>query len=899
MNNKSPKAAKTTGPAGNEDEGKSRTSRSDELLVTAIGASAGGLEAGIELIRSLDPNSGMAYVFIQHLDPTHSSIMKDLLAKETSLPVGEVIDGTKVVANHIYVIPPNALMTIDDHNLRLSPRDMARGGHMPIDHFMRSMADELGNRAIGVILSGTGSDGMLGMAEIQARGGVTFAQDPATAKYDGMPRSAIGAGCADYILPPSDIASELARLARHPYVSPFRAAADVSPVVQADANGINTVFQLLRRATRVDFTYYRKTTILRRIQRRMVVNKIDKFIDYVKYLQSNPTEIKALYQDMLIHVTSFFRNPKVFESLKRNVFPQILKNKDSDSNIRIWVPGCASGEEVYSLAISLLESVGPKAANIPIQLFGTDISEGSIKTARGGFYPANIQGDVSPQRIRRFFAKVDGGYRINKHIREMCIFAQHNLLSDPPFSRMDLICCRNLLIYFEPVLQARVVSLFHYALRPGGHMVLGTSEGISTAGNLFHIEDRESKIFLKKAASGRQIVTFSMNRQPDHAVNESDFSGRPPRAEATWNYIESQRDFDRRLLAHHVLPTIFVNEDLEIIHARGKFNRFVKIPPGRPSLNLLKMAHDDLMLPLQSALLAAKKDTRPVHRSGISLKLGNGSKSEVEENVSFEVTPLRSGMNELCFMIVFYAEPPSWTHAKGSRANSRGKPMRDFSRKRIQQIEQELSAAKEHLQSVMENQEVTNEELQSANEEILSSNEELQSTNEELETAKEELQSTNEELSTVNDELQSRNLQITEAQNELKGLLTGVDIAIVGSDSQIRTLTPPSQKFLDLLPADIGGPILGANRYSSSPDFEQLVRQALFNAAGNDGEYVVDRKGNRYRVSVRPYKTSDGKVEGHILTFIDSSVANRLSGKHVLSAAEHDDGEPKEETADK
>jgi two-component system, chemotaxis family, CheB/CheR fusion protein len=878
------KTANAPDAARKTDEAGTKTGPSHDLLIAAIGASAGGLEAGIDLVRNLDPNTGMAYVFIQHLDPTHSSIIKDLLAKETSMPVTEVTDGTRVAPNHIYVIPPNALMTIDDHTLRLSPRELSRGGHMPIDHFMRVLAEDLGNRAIGVILSGTGSDGVLGMAEIQARGGVTFAQDQVTAKYDGMPRSAIAAGCVDYVLPPQGIAGELARLAHHPYVSPSRSLDDVPPLVQPGVDGINTIFQILRRATRVDFTYYRKTTILRRIQRRMVVHKIDKFSEYVKYLQSSPAEIKALYQDMLIHVTSFFRNPKTFESLKRAVFPQILKNKQTNSNIRIWIPGCASGEEAYSLAIALLEFLGPKLPDIPIQLFGTDISETSIKMARAGIYPANIQGDVSPERIRRFFAKVEGGYRINKNIREMCIFAQHNLLNDPPFSRMDLICCRNLLIYFEPVLQARVISLFHYSLRAGGYLILGTSEGISAAAHLFNLEDRENKIFSKKASTGRQMVTFSLNRQPEQSLtmHESPWSGRPLRAETNWNYAESQRDFDRRLLAHYVPPTVFVNEDMEIIHTRGRFNRYFKMPAGRPTLNVLKMAHDDLMLSLQNAILAAKKEKRPVSRTGITVKVTNGKKgASRKENVAFEVTPLRSGLNELCFMIVFREEGSPWKPGKSRKGGSHSKQRKDSSNEEIKRLEQELATAKEHLQSVVENQEAANEELQSANEEILSSNEELQSTNEELETAKEELQSTNEELSTVNDELRNRNLQMSEGQKELRDLLTGVSIAVVGNDSQIREFASESRKLLSLLPEEIGGPILDVNRPVDIPNFQQLIKQALSNSAAG-GEYVVDRAGKRYRVRVLPLKGTDETIDGHIVALIDSDIAERLSKKSQL-----------------
>lgn len=848
---------------------------SSDLLLCAIGASAGGLEAGIELMRNLDPDSGMAYVFIQHLDPTHHSIIKDLLAKETSLPVTEVIDGTKVAPNHVYVIPPNRLMTIDDHSLRLSPRDASAGVHMPIDHFMRALAEELGNHSIGVILSGTGSDGMLGMAEIQAHGGVTFAQEPASAKYDGMPRSAIGAGSADYVLPPREIASELARLSQHPYVSPSRAG-DLPALAPPDGGSINMLFQLLRRTTRVDFTHYRKTTILRRIQRRMLVHKFDKFADYVKYLQTNPAEVKALYQDMLIHVTSFFRNPKVFEALKHTVFPQILERKETDPSIRIWVPGCASGEEAYSVAIGLLEFLGSKAPEIPIQLFGTDISETSISSARSGVYPANIQGDVSPERIRRFFAKVEDGYRINKNIREMCIFAQHNLLSDPPFSRMDLICCRNLLIYFEPVLQVRVISLFNYALRPGGYLVLGTSEGISASRALFKIEDRENRIFAKKATAGRQIVTFSLNRLAEHAIGDAAPISRPQPAETGWNSPESQRDFDRRLLAHFVPPTVFVNDDLEIIHTRGKFNRYFKVPSGRPSLNILKMALDDLAVPLQNAIATAKKEKRLVCRKGVVVRVINGKKGAASEEVlSFEVIPLRSALNESCFMVVFLEEAPL---GKPGRASSPATSPKGSWNKKIKRLEQDLATAKEHLQSVIENQEVTNEELQSANEEILSSNEELQSTNEELETAKEELQSTNEELSTVNEELQGRNIHVTGGRQDLRDLLTDVSIAVVGSDLQMRQVTPTVRRLFDLLPEEISAQVVDKMHSPDIPDLSQLVKQAL-SRGGAPIEQVIDHGGKRYRVRVLPYGVAGNKPDGCIVTLMDASMATRLSRK--------------------
>src|SRR5215467_1666881 len=590
------------------------------FLIVAIGASAGGIEAFTELIRALPSTTGMAFVLIQHLDPTHHSILTELLAKETAMRVREVSDGMPLQQNHVYVIPPNANMSVSKRMLQLAPREETRGLHMSIDHFMRSLATEEGNRAIGVILSG--SDGTLGMAEIQAQGGVTFAQDTASAKYDSMPRSAIASGCVDYVLPPKAIARELARIAHHPYVA-GQTSEDGDYATRENA-GLNSIFQLLRRNTGVDFTHYRKTTILRRIQRRMVVHKIDKLDEYVKHVQLNPTEIKALYQDMLINVTSFFRNPKVFDALKSEIFPAILRNRTSDLPIRIWTPGCASGEETYSVAIALLEFLGDRAHQVPIQFFGTDVSENSITKARSGIYPENIQSDVSAERLRRFFTKAEGGYRISKSIRDVCIFAQHNVLNDPPFSQMDLICCRNVLIYLEPILQNKVISLFHYALHVGGFLVLGTSEGIGTAGNMFATEDRVFKIFSKKSSAVRQVVSFSLNPHQERGeYGPVRVPSKQP--DTSWNYLEAQKEFDRRLLSQYAPSTVFINEDMEIIHTRGQVNRYLKLAPGRASLNILKMAREGLLLDLRNAISRAKKDNVTVRKQNVQIKGGNGN----------------------------------------------------------------------------------------------------------------------------------------------------------------------------------------------------------------------------------------------------------------------------------
>jgi two-component system CheB/CheR fusion protein len=852
----------------------SREARED-FLIAAIGASAGGIEAFIELVRSLPADTGMAFVLIQHLDPKHHSILTELISKETTMRVVEVKDGMRVGPNHIYVIPPNTTMSISERKLRLGPREEALK-HMSIDHFMRSLAEAQGNRAIGVILSGTGTDGTLGMGEIQAQGGVTLVQDETTAKYEGMPRSAIAAGCVDYVLPPREIARELGRIARHPYVA-HGEAIQRAELVPAENVGLNAIFQLLRRTTGVDFTHYRQTTILRRVQRRMVVHKLDRLEDYVRYIQTNPAEVKALHQDVLINVTSFFRNPRVFEALKSKVFAKILKNRRPETSIRIWTPGCATGEETYSVAIVLLEFLEKKAAQLPIQFFGTDVSEANMVKARAGFYPENIQGDVSPERLRRFFTKAEGGYRISKSIRDMCIFAQHNVVNDPPFSNMDLICCRNLLIYLEPVLQNRAISLFHYATRPDGFLVLGTSETIGTAANLFAMEDRKHKIFSKKATALRQPVAFSLNRQAEHGelgVVRAPALAKAP--ESNWNYMEAQKEFDRRLLAQYVPATVFVNDDMEIIHTRGNVGGYLKIAPGRASLNILKMAREGLLLELRNALDRAKKENAAVRKQNVQIKNGRGDDDreggvETARRVSFEVLPLRMrNLKEFYFMIVFQEVPPD-TARKAPRT---AKPTResDSTNRRIAKLEQELGATKEYLQSVIETQEATNEELQSANEEILSSNEELQSTNEELETAKEELQSTNEELSTVNDELRDRNTEVTQTNSDLTSFFGSINIAMVmvGSDLTIRRFTPQAQKLFGLIPGDVGRPLLNINPTIEIPNFQQLVLQVMSNFSPAEKE-CTGPEGSLYQLRILPSRTTGKKVDGAVITLAEIS----------------------------
>ncbi len=848
----------TSKPIAMKPSREERPAQTDDVPVVAIGASAGGLEAFTELLSHLPSDTGMGFVLVQHLDPKHESMLTELISRSTTMPVVEVQDGMQVQANHVYVIPPNATMTIQDHTLHLTARE-ARGQHLSVDFFMRALAESQGTNSIGVVLSGAGSDGSLGLAEIQAQGGVTFAQDETTAKYDGMPRSAIALGCVDFVLPPAEIARELARIAHHPYVAPRNAAAVLVP--EQDSS-LNTIFQLIRKSTGVDFTNYRHTTIRRRIQRRMIVHKIDSLPRYVKHVQQNPAELKALYQDMLINVTSFFRNPAVFDVLKSRIFPAILKHHSEVEPIRIWVPGCSSGEETYSVAIALLEFLGDRGAvTVPLQIFGSDVSENSIDKARGGLYPENIQGDVSPERLRRFFLKVEGGYRINKNVRDICIFAQHNLLVDPPFSRMDLITCRNVLIYLGAALQKNVISLFHYALKPHGFLMLGNAESVGALGNLFSLDDRTNKVYSKRSTAIRQSVAFSTRR---HLPKGESAAGDRPHAvhsqEPSWNAAEAQKEFDRRLLQQYAPAAVFVDEALEIVHSRGKVDRYLKLSSGRATLSILKMAREGLLLELRNAVARAKKDNITVRREHVEVKTDH-----TVRDVSFEVIPLRVANSREPYLMIVFEEAAQRAQRTGKR---RPVAMRkETPSKRFLKVQQELAATTEHLHTVIENQEATNEELQSANEEILSSNEELQSTNEELETAKEELQSANEELTTVNDELRSRNHEITQANNDLSNLLASIDVAIVmlGSDLAIRRFTPEAQKVLGLIPSDIGRPFENINAGLDIPDLQGVVLGVMSNFIPVERAVIV-RSGKPYLLRVTPYRTGGNKVEGVVLT---------------------------------
>jgi two-component system CheB/CheR fusion protein len=851
-----------------------------DTTIVAIGASAGGIEALSDFLSHLPPDTGMSFVLVQHLDPTHHSILTELLARKTAMSVVEVSDGMPVLPNHLHVIPPNAVMSISKHTLHLSPRADAGGLHMPIDHFMRALAQQHGDRAIGIILSGSGSDGALGIAEIQAHGGVTFAQEPASAKHDGMPRSAAATGRVDYVLPPKGIAQELARIAHHPYVA-RNGPSGTPPAPLLPGPELHALFQSLRRATGVDFSDYRKSVILRRIQRRMFIHKIDKLADFVHYVQNNPPAIKAVHNDMLINVTSFFRNPGAFEAMKSTVFPAIYKNQTQQPGIRVWVPGCASGEEVYSVAIALLEFLSDKDGHIPMQFFGTDVSELSIAKARDAVYPENILSDVSPERLRKFFVKVENGYRVSKTIRDMCIFAQHNLLNDPPFSQMNLVCCRNLLIYLEPQLQNKVLSLFHYALRRGGFLVLGLGESIGRRSKLFAVENRTYRIFSRKDGVAQRRGTFTLRSRAERSEHgQIRIQAKPP--DQHWNYAEAQKEFDRRLLSQYVPATVFVNEEMDILHSRGDVNRYLKLAPGRANLNLLKMARYALLAELRVAIAQAKKKNIAVGKRDLKIKSeaepvnGKGTRAtEVVRWVNFDVVPVTLGnLKDLYFMIVFQDAPPKLP-SKSADLRARSGKATVADEKEATRLKQELAVTKEYLQSIIDTQEASNEELQCANEEILSSNEELQSTNDEMAAAKEELQSTNEELSSLNDALRSSNEELARVNSDFMNLFSTIELALVmvGNDLKVRRFTAGAQKLLGLGVGDIGLPLANINGAAKVKNLVGIVRRVMSDFRTHEQEFTDD-KGARHLVKILPCGTMQGKIEGALITISDIAAAN-------------------------
>ena len=857
--------------AGKHKAEKSQEKYPGEAVITivGVGASAGGLEAFTSLLKALAPNLGMAFVLVPHLDPLRESAYTQILSRATTMPVRQIEEGQTVEPNHVYIIPPNCDLTISQALLHISDRTEPRVGNTTIDIFMRSLAADQGSNAIGVVLSGTGADGTAGLTAIKGEGGITFAQDTQSARYDGMPTSAIAAGCVDFVLPPDGIARELARISQHPYVGNVFAALD--PEEAGTDSQITQIFRLLRRVAKVDFSEYKPPTIVRRIQRRMVLHKIERLTDYVALLHRDRAEANALYQDLLINVTSFFRNSEAFDALKEIVYPAILKMRGSSASpIRIWVPGCSTGEETYSHAISLVEFLGEEKTELPIQIFGTDLSDLAIQRARAGVYKESIEADVSPIRLRRFFHKIDGGYQISKTIRDLCIFSTQNIFSDPPFSRMDLVSCRNVMIYLSQSLQKRVIPIFHYALNPTGFLMIGNTEGLLGAGSeLFELADKKQKIYRKRLVSTPATFGFSVGH-PEHEPERVPAAlPPPPKPPDTMKApMELLREADRLMMARYAPPAVVVNDQLEIIQSRGRTGTFLELPPGKASLHILKMARPGLLFELQLALDEARKTGLEQHRPNVHLD-SNGA----IRTTDLRIIPFKSPVQDLHNYLVAF-EPPTGTEPEAPSLNAT--PLTDAERmerdKQMNQLRQELAASKEYLQSIIETQDAINEELQSANEEIQSGNEELQSTNEELQTSKEELESANEELHTVNEEMQHRNELLGQLNNDLTNLLNSINLpmVMVGADLSVRRFTPQATTILGLMASDVGRSIPRLKLKIDVAKLEHMMLEVIQDVRAKQ-QQVQDNDGNLCTLRITPYRTLDNRIDGVVLTVLDNA----------------------------
>jgi len=834
------------------------------VRIVGIGASAGGLEAMKQLIPHLGAAPGLAIVYVQHLDPSHESFLAALLSTATKLPVVPIVDGIRVDPDRIFLAPPHTSVVVDGNVLRILPCGTAAGGAArTIDGFFASLATERGRAAAGVVLSGSASDGAAGLRAIRAAGGVTIAQDPATARFDGMPRSAQSTGCVDFVLSPERIARVLLKIARG-------SAAGLDDQDREDP--VHRILEAVRCFAGVDFHGYKRAMIRRRIVRRMELAKLESLSAYADHLEERPEAVAELCPDLLINVSGFFREPEVFRTLRTKALPALLRDHPAGTPIRVWVPGCSTGEEAYSIAITLLEHLGSHVDRSRLQVFGTDVSESVIDRARAGVYSSRAVAGVSPERLRRFFVKQKSEYQIAPRVRELCIFAKQNLMRDPPFSRMNLISCRNVLIYLETPLQRRVMQILHYALQPRGVLVLGAAESVGPAADLFDITSRKQKIYVRRPSAVRHVLGFPPGeRPPDRSPRPAE----PP--PALWDVRsdpEVLREVDRIVMSEFSPPGVLVDDRMTIVQFRGRAAPYLEHQHGDATLALFNMVQEELVIELRTAIGAARKTDAPVRRSGVAFSRDKGG-----GEVDIDVVPLRVPSSKArYFLILFSKSRAPAADAGGASLAAGGKPRASNTaeRKRSERFERELAVTKEHLRAVVEEQDATNEELRAAMEEITSSNEELQSINEELETAKEELQSTNEELTTVNDELQTRNGELGQVNGDMLNLLSSVEIPIVliGSDLSIRRFTPPAGPLLNLIPSDIGRPLANIRANITIDDLEGRFSRVIATGAPEDQEVqAVD--GRSFTLWLRPYVDEDGRRTGVVMALLDVTERKR------------------------
>jgi two-component system CheB/CheR fusion protein len=812
----------------------------------------------MELLRHLPSRTGMAFVIVQHLDPHHGSRLPNLLGKATSMPVTEVTGTTTPQPNTVYVQPSNKCVIAKNGKLTLVSRTEKL--NVAIDHFFESVAEECGSRGIGIVLSGTGSDGTAGLRAIKAAGGLTFAQAEESAKFDAMPRSAIRSGFVDLVLPPDAIAREIRRIADHPYIRrPLIDAEEAEKEAYRQADDLGRIFLSLKKQMGVDFSAYKESTLIRRIHRRMALHRIDTLKRYARFLRDNKKETEALFDDLLINVTRFFRDEAVFRALKKRFLPALLKKKSKDRQLelRVWVPGCATGEEVYSLAICILEALGSQASKWRIQIFGTDLSESVIEHARLGIYSNAIEKDVSQARLKRFFVKRDSTYQIHRNVRDICTFARQNITADPPFSRLDMISCRNVLIYLSPELHKRCIPQFHYALNLGGLLILGPAESVGLSDELFKLVDKKNKIYLKEAATAPPPPDLLVPR----GLGLSQFGTRPAAAHALNFGADLLKVADRIILSTYAPAAVVIDENMQVQQFRGRTDLFLEHAPGPATFNLVQLARANLVPDLRATIRRSVKTDKPARAERAKVTLGGRN-----YEINIQVVPFKiPGTDKSWFLVIFDETTGAIKPEKLSQALAKTSPQRE-----VTDLRRELAASKESLQAIIEEQEATNEELKAANEEVESSKEELQSTNEELETAKEELQSTNEELTTLNEELSNRNLEMMQLTNELNNLLASIQMPIVMVDNAltVRRATPAARGAFNILPTDIGRPLSELRPNIDVPDLENILREVI-ETLGTRERKVTDKEGRPYSLRVRPYRTTENKIDGAVITLVD------------------------------
>ncbi len=856
--------------------------------VVGIGASAGGLAAFEAFFSGMpvDTDPGMAFVLVQHLAPDHKSILTDLIRRYTRMQVFEVEDGMAVRPNCAYIIPPNRDMALLNGTLQLMEPSAPRGQRLPIDFFFRSLAQDQHERAIGIVLSGTGSDGTLGVRAIKGEGGMAMGQSPDSAEYDGMPRSAIDTGLVDYELPPAEMPVQLITYVAHAF---GRAPQPASAPEPKGESTLKKIFILLRAQTGHDFSQYKPSTVHRRIERRMAVNQIETMEEYIKYLRQTPAEGEALFRDLLIGVTSFFRDPEAFKAIEEKVIPKLFAGKSGGDAIRVWSPGCSTGEEAYSLAILLRERMEKLKQSYPVQIFATDIDSQAIATARAGLYPASIAADISPERLERFFAAVPGGgaYRIHKGIRDMLVFSEQNVIKDPPFSKLDLISCRNLLIYMGGDLQKKVLPLFHYALNPGCFLFLGTSETVGEFGDLFATLDRKLKVYQRKADIHRAQHAAWGLFLPRNPAKEEAF----PRA-GVKTAIHGKlplRELTEQALLQQVAPAgALVNGQGDILYLHGRTGMYLEPAPGEAGVsNILKMAREGLRRDLSTALYKAAGTKEIVRHPGLRVKT-NGDFTTVNLSVRPVATSPAAALEASLYLVIMEEVPPFDPQPAQTAAASpagEGANAPTDADAHIAALKQALRTKEEYLQTANEEMETSNEELKSSNEEMQSVNEELQSTNEELETSKEELQSLNEELATVNAELQTKVADMSRANNDMNNLLAGTGIATVFVDHQLRILrfTPSATQIINLILSDVGRPV--GHVVSNLVGYDRIVAdtQAVLDSLIPKEVEVQTVAGKWYAMRVQPYRTLDNVIEGAVLTFVDITEMKRT--KEALQKA--------------